>query len=169
VRRAVAGEREAATELIATPIDLLSRWWWRVDVIGIERLPARGPVLVAANRAGALLPYEAFVLARSLSQASEGGTRVAHPVVDAWSPGGAACGRWSFPYRGRSGAPSAPPPPPPTRCAARSPAAMSPSPSPRVRIPSRSRSDDATASRRLDGPPCCAWPSSRRHRSSRLR
>jgi len=84
VRRAVSGEREAARELIATPIDLLSRWWWRVDVIGIERLPARGPVLVAANRAGALLPYEAFVLARSLDQASAGGTRVAHPVVDGW-------------------------------------------------------------------------------------
>src|SRR5262249_33755394 len=67
--------------------DLLSRWWWRVDVIGVERLPARGPVLVAANRAGALLPYEAFVLARSLGRAPGGGepgTRVAHPVVDGW-------------------------------------------------------------------------------------
>jgi 1-acyl-sn-glycerol-3-phosphate acyltransferase len=87
VRRAVSGEREAAAELIAAPIDLLSRWWWRVDVIGIERLPARGPVLVAANRAGALLPYEAFVLARSLGRAPDGSeraTRVAHPVVDAW-------------------------------------------------------------------------------------
>src|SRR5262249_15317115 len=85
VRRAVSGEREAATELMAAPIDLLARWWWRVDVIGIERLPARGPVLVAANRAGSLLPYEAFVLARSFGgQASAGGSRVAHPVVDGW-------------------------------------------------------------------------------------
>jgi 1-acyl-sn-glycerol-3-phosphate acyltransferase len=87
VRRAVSGERDAAAELMATPLDLLARWWWRVDVIGIERLPARGPVLVAANRAGALLPYEAFVLARALGRASDGGARdarVVHPVVDGW-------------------------------------------------------------------------------------
>ena len=81
VRRAVAGEHEAAAELLAMPIDLLSRWWWRVDVIGLERLPARGPVLVAANRGGALLPYEAFVLARALGAAGE---RVARPLIDSW-------------------------------------------------------------------------------------
>ena len=45
LRRAVAGEREATTELLSAPLDLLYRWWWRVDVIGLERLPARGPVL----------------------------------------------------------------------------------------------------------------------------
>jgi 1-acyl-sn-glycerol-3-phosphate acyltransferase len=81
VRRAVAGEHEAAAELIAMPLDLLYRWWWRVDVIGLERVPARGPVLVAANRGGALLPYEAFVLARALGTADQ---RVARPLIDGW-------------------------------------------------------------------------------------
>src|SRR5262245_19415129 len=50
LRRAVAGEPEAAAELIETPLDLLYRWWWRVEVVGLERLPRRGPVLVVANR-----------------------------------------------------------------------------------------------------------------------
>jgi 1-acyl-sn-glycerol-3-phosphate acyltransferase len=83
VRRALAGEREARAELLSAPLDLLYRWWWRVDVIGLERLPARGPVLVAANRTGALLPYEAFILARALGRTAPG-MRVARPVVDAW-------------------------------------------------------------------------------------
>jgi 1-acyl-sn-glycerol-3-phosphate acyltransferase len=82
VRRAVAGERAAAAELVAAPLDFLYRWWWRVDVIGLERLPPRGPVLVAANRAGALLPYEAFMLIRALGQPA--GARAARPVVDDW-------------------------------------------------------------------------------------
>ena len=83
VRRAVTGEREAAAELIGTPLDLLYRWWWRVDVIGLERLPPRGPVFVVANRAGTLLPYEAFMLARALATTS-GGARTARAVVDDW-------------------------------------------------------------------------------------
>jgi 1-acyl-sn-glycerol-3-phosphate acyltransferase len=82
LRRAVAGEHAAAAELIAVPLDFLYRWWWRVDVIGLERLPPRGPVFVAANRAGALMPYEAFMLARALGQPS--GARAARPLVDDW-------------------------------------------------------------------------------------
>lgn len=80
LRRAVAGEREATTELLSAPLDLLYRWWWRVDVIGLERLPARGPVLVAANRTGALFPYEAFMLARALGRPASG----ARPMLDDW-------------------------------------------------------------------------------------
>jgi 1-acyl-sn-glycerol-3-phosphate acyltransferase len=83
LRRAVAGEGEAAAELLSGPLELLYRWWWRVDVIGLERLPPRGPVLVTANRTGALLPYEAFMLARALGRRSPG-VRAARAVVDAW-------------------------------------------------------------------------------------
>src|SRR5262249_3607408 len=37
LRRMASGEREATAELIGAPLDLLYRWWWRVDVIGRER------------------------------------------------------------------------------------------------------------------------------------
>src|SRR5262245_23501804 len=43
----------------------LRRWWWRVDVVGRERIPA-GPVLVVANRGSALLPYDALMAAAAL-------------------------------------------------------------------------------------------------------
>ena len=83
LRRAVAGESDAIAELIDAPLDLLYRWWWRVEVVGLERLPRRGPVLVVANRAGTLLPYEAFMLARALgSHPPE--VRAARPLVDDW-------------------------------------------------------------------------------------
>jgi 1-acyl-sn-glycerol-3-phosphate acyltransferase len=83
LRRAVAGEREATAALIDAPLDLLYRWWWRVDVVGLERLPRRGPVLVVANRAGTVLPYEALMLARALRTPSPEG-RAARPIVDDW-------------------------------------------------------------------------------------
>src|SRR5262249_6701330 len=82
LRRMASGEREATAELIGAPLDLLYRWWWRVDVIGRERLPRRGPVLVVANRAG-MLPYEAFMLARAL-RATSSGARAVRPLVDDW-------------------------------------------------------------------------------------
>src|SRR5262245_6815637 len=83
VWRAVSGEPGATAELIETPLDLLYRWWWRVEVIGRERLPARGPLLVVANRAGTLLPYEAFMLARAL-RSDRPELRPARPLLDDW-------------------------------------------------------------------------------------
>jgi 1-acyl-sn-glycerol-3-phosphate acyltransferase len=83
LRRAVAGEPEAAAALLEAPLDLLYRWWWRVQVVGRERLPVRGPVLVMANRGGTLLPYEAFMLARALGPAASE-ARAARPLVDDW-------------------------------------------------------------------------------------
>jgi len=83
VWRAVSGSPEATAELIETPLDLLYRWWWRVEVIGRERLPARGPLFVVANRAGTLLPYEAFMLARAL-RSDRPELRLARPLLDDW-------------------------------------------------------------------------------------
>jgi 1-acyl-sn-glycerol-3-phosphate acyltransferase len=83
LRRAAAGETEATAALLEAPLDLLYRWWWRVDVVGLERLPRRGPVLVMANRGGTLLPYEAFMLARALGSAAPE-SRPARPLLDDW-------------------------------------------------------------------------------------
>src|SRR5262245_15148236 len=83
LRRAVAGEAEATAALLEPPLDLLYRWWWRVDVVGRERMPRRGPMLVVANRGGTLLPYEAFMLARALGSAAPE-PRAARPLLDDW-------------------------------------------------------------------------------------
>ncbi len=83
LRRALSGESTAAAEVAEGPLDVLYRWWWRVEVIGRERLPRRGPVLVVANRGSSLIPYEAFMLARALGPEQPDG-RVARPLVDEW-------------------------------------------------------------------------------------
>jgi 1-acyl-sn-glycerol-3-phosphate acyltransferase len=82
LRRALTGETTAA-EVAEAPLDVLYRWWWRIEVIGRERLPRRGPVLVVANRGGSLMPYEAFMLARAFATGHDDG-RIVRPLVDEW-------------------------------------------------------------------------------------
>jgi 1-acyl-sn-glycerol-3-phosphate acyltransferase len=53
-------------------LDLVFRYWWRVDVVQPERVPARGPVVLVANHGGTLLPYDALMVATAL--------RLAHPL-----------------------------------------------------------------------------------------
>jgi 1-acyl-sn-glycerol-3-phosphate acyltransferase len=60
----------------------LARWWWRIEVVGQERIPD-GPVLLVVNRGSALLPYEALMGAVTLGAHEHGGRRV-HPFVDEW-------------------------------------------------------------------------------------
>lgn len=60
----------------------LRRWWWRVDVVGRERIPA-GPVVVVANRGSTLLPYDALMTAVALG-ASAHEPRDVRPFVDEW-------------------------------------------------------------------------------------
>ena len=62
----------------------LRRYWWRVDVVGIERIPP-GPVLVVANRGSTLLPYDALMAAVTLGAA--GTPRRVRPFVDEWLMG----------------------------------------------------------------------------------
>jgi 1-acyl-sn-glycerol-3-phosphate acyltransferase len=59
----------------------LRRYWWRVDVVGRERLPA-GPVLVVANRGSSLLPYDALMAAVALG--ADAPARIVRPFVDEW-------------------------------------------------------------------------------------
>jgi 1-acyl-sn-glycerol-3-phosphate acyltransferase len=60
----------------------LRRWWWRVDVVGRERIPF-GPVVVVANRGSTLLPYDALMAAVALG-ASAREPRGMRPFVDEW-------------------------------------------------------------------------------------
>ncbi len=63
----------------------LRRWWWRVDVVGRERIP-HGPVLVVANRGSSLLPYDALMTAVSLGVGAHE-ARSVRPFVDEWLVG----------------------------------------------------------------------------------
>jgi len=73
-----SGQPLSALSLLA-----LYRYWWRVEATGLERIPASGPVLLVANRAGTPLPYDAFMLAVALAVDHPTGRR-ARPLVDRW-------------------------------------------------------------------------------------
>jgi len=49
-------------------LDFLYERWWRVTVVGVERLPARGPVLLVANHAG-FLPWDALMVKTAVRRA----------------------------------------------------------------------------------------------------
>ena len=49
-------------------LDFLIERYWRLDLRGVENLPAAGPCLLVANRAG-LLPFDGLVLAHALTRA----------------------------------------------------------------------------------------------------
>jgi len=76
--------RAASADLVAAvsgavagaTVDALYRWWFRVETSGLDRVPAEGPFVVVANRAGGFLPYEGLMIALAL-----GGR--AQPLVDA--------------------------------------------------------------------------------------
>lgn len=65
------------------------RWWWRVEAVGVERIPSTGPVVLVVNRAGTLLPYDATMVALGM-RLDHPAQRMARPLVDDWitsSPG----------------------------------------------------------------------------------
>lgn len=72
------GQPLSALSLLA-----LYRVWWRVEATGLERIPASGPVVLVANRAGTPLPYDAFMLAVALA-VDHPAARRARPLVERW-------------------------------------------------------------------------------------
>ena len=62
-------------------VEALFRYWWRVDVANIERVPARGPVMFVANHGGALLPYDALMISTALRCVHPAG-RQARPLIE---------------------------------------------------------------------------------------
>jgi 1-acyl-sn-glycerol-3-phosphate acyltransferase len=63
-------------ELTDAILEGLYRYWWRVEPMGLDRVPATGRVILVANRGGALLPYEALMVRVAV--------RRAHPLLDDW-------------------------------------------------------------------------------------
>ena len=85
---AVAGLRRSAPRDLAALADALGtdateavlatlyRWWWRVETVGLERVPASGRVVLVANRGGALVPWEALMIREAVPRAC--------PLLDDW-------------------------------------------------------------------------------------
>lgn len=61
----------AFEELVAPLFVFLYRRWWRVEVDGIENVPASGAAIVVANHSGVMFPYDGAMLKVAL--------RVDHP------------------------------------------------------------------------------------------
>jgi 1-acyl-sn-glycerol-3-phosphate acyltransferase len=83
VLRVLGGDAKATTALFEPPLDFLARRWWRVEVVGRERLPRRVPMLLVANRVAGAVPYEALVVARTLSEHAPQAGAV-RALVDPW-------------------------------------------------------------------------------------
>jgi 1-acyl-sn-glycerol-3-phosphate acyltransferase len=61
------GMDEAVVARARVVLDFLFDRYWRVDLAGIGQLPAKGPVLLVANRSG-LLPYDGLMLSHCVER-----------------------------------------------------------------------------------------------------
>ena len=55
------GYDEEFVDLVRPFFEFMYERWWRVQAIGVERLPAHGPVMIVANHAG-VLPWDATMM-----------------------------------------------------------------------------------------------------------
>lgn len=79
-----SGGDERIARLADTLLQGLYRYWWRVETVGIERIPASGRVLLVANRAGTFLPYEAAMIPVTIARAHPARRRV-RALIDDWA------------------------------------------------------------------------------------
>jgi hypothetical protein len=97
-RRATHAEAASTAAVADATLYGLYHLWWRVEAVGLERLPARGSAIVVVNRAPALVPYEPLVVAMALAGARPSGA--VQPMVDPARPSGSRP-RPAPPCRGR--------------------------------------------------------------------
>jgi 1-acyl-sn-glycerol-3-phosphate acyltransferase len=76
------GSRIDATALHAV-LAALYQYWWRIEAVGLERVPAAGPAILVTNRGGALVPYEALMIRLALAS-EHPARRAARPLLEDW-------------------------------------------------------------------------------------
>jgi 1-acyl-sn-glycerol-3-phosphate acyltransferase len=79
-QRDARGGGGVAAAIADTTLYGLYHLWWRVEPIGLERLPSRGGAIVVVNRAPALIPYEPLVVAMALAGVRPAGA--VRPLID---------------------------------------------------------------------------------------
>jgi 1-acyl-sn-glycerol-3-phosphate acyltransferase len=67
---------------IAPALRFLYERWWRVELLGVDNVPASGRVLLVANHAGALFPYDALMLAHALAEHYPPSGREVRPLIE---------------------------------------------------------------------------------------
>jgi 1-acyl-sn-glycerol-3-phosphate acyltransferase len=55
------GYDEEFVELVRPFFEFMYERWWRVEAVGVERVPAHGPAMIVANHAG-VLPWDATMM-----------------------------------------------------------------------------------------------------------
>jgi len=75
------GLDEAALSEARPLLDFLFDHYFRVDVRGVERLPARGPCLLVGNRSG-ILPYDGLMVSHAVERQGASGERPRFLVAD---------------------------------------------------------------------------------------
>ena len=60
---------------------LLRRRWWRIEVVGLEHVPAEQPVMFVANHSG-LLPWDGLALAETIEEAHGAARRPRFLIAD---------------------------------------------------------------------------------------
>lgn len=59
----------------------LYRRWWRVDLVGVELVPAAGPVVLVGNHSGSLFAYDGAMLRRAVADHHPHG-RTVRPLLE---------------------------------------------------------------------------------------
>ncbi len=67
---------------IAPLLRFLYERWWRVELIGADRVPADGRVLLVANHSGGFFPYDGLMIAHGVREHRPGGGREVRPLVE---------------------------------------------------------------------------------------
>jgi 1-acyl-sn-glycerol-3-phosphate acyltransferase len=75
------GHDPAFERSVAPFFRLLYRSWWRVEVAGLENVPATGRALLVANHAGGLFAYDAAMVQLALRE-EHPAHRLARPLLD---------------------------------------------------------------------------------------
>ena len=83
LRTGVGGGAGLEADPLRRLLEALYRYWWRVEAVGLDRVPSSGRVLLVANRGGALLPYEALMIRVALATRHPA-HRTSSPLVDEW-------------------------------------------------------------------------------------
>ena len=55
-------DAEWSRSIVSLAIEPLLRLWFRAEIVGAEKIPARGPVILAANHSGNAFPYDGIAL-----------------------------------------------------------------------------------------------------------
>jgi 1-acyl-sn-glycerol-3-phosphate acyltransferase len=75
------GYDEELVELVAPFFEFMYDRWWRVEAVGVDRLPAEGPAMIVANHAG-VLPWDATMMSVAIVKQHPAPRRPRFMVLD---------------------------------------------------------------------------------------